>query len=166
MDVHKSVLVAHPADEMFDVIEAAERYPAFLPWCAGATIVARSETEVIADIDVDFHGVRFGFRTRNPKRRPEWMAIHLERGPFREFGGTWNLMPLSADGCRVEFEFSYHFDSTPMARLARPVFDHIARTLVARFVARADAVCAGHGPSVVAHEVADGVPPPIDELPH
>jgi ribosome-associated toxin RatA of RatAB toxin-antitoxin module len=146
MDVRKSVLVPHSADEMFDVIEAAERYPEFLPWCAAATIVERRDTEVVADIEVDFHGVRFGFRTRNPKRRPEWMAIHLERGPFREFGGTWNLKPLGAEGCHVDFDFSYHFDSTPMARLARPVFDRIVNTLVDRFVARADAVCPGHRP--------------------
>ncbi len=141
MDVRKTVLVTHSAEEMFDVIEAAEHYPAFLPWCAGATIVERSDAEVVADIEVDFHGVRFGFRTRNPKRRPEWMAIHLERGPFRHFGGTWNLAPLAVDGCRIDFALSYDFESTPMARLARPVFDRIANTLVDRFVVRADAVC-------------------------
>jgi ribosome-associated toxin RatA of RatAB toxin-antitoxin module len=140
MDVRKTVLVGHSAGEMFDVIEAAEHYPEFLPWCAAATIVARSDAEVVADINVNFHGVRFAFRTRNPKRRPEWMAIELERGPFRDFRGTWNLAPLSAAGCRVDFELHYAFDSTPMARLARPVFDRITNTLVDRFVARADAV--------------------------
>lgn len=142
MDVRKTLLVGHSAGEMFDVIEAAEHYPEFLPWCAAATIVARSDTEVIADINVNFHGVRFAFRTRNPKRRPDWMAIELERGPFRDFRGTWNLAPLSAAGCRIDFELHYAFDSTPMARLARPVFDRITNTLVDRFVARADAVYA------------------------
>ncbi len=33
------VLVAHAAEEMFDLIEGAEHYPEFLPWRAGATIV-------------------------------------------------------------------------------------------------------------------------------
>jgi ribosome-associated toxin RatA of RatAB toxin-antitoxin module len=146
MDVRKTLLVGHSAGEMFDVIEAAEHYPAFLPWCAAATIVARSDAEVVADIEVNFHGVHFAFRTRNPKRRPEWMAINLERGPFRHFGGTWNLAPLGADGCRIDFALSYDFESTPMARLARPVFDRIANTLVDRFVARADAICCGQEP--------------------
>jgi len=140
MDVRKTVLVGHSAERMFDVIEAAERYPDFLPWCAGATIVSRSDAEVVADINVDFHGVRFGFRTRDPKRRPGWMAINLEHGPFRAFGGTWNLTPLAAEGCRIDFELHYDFDRTPMARLARPVFDRIANALVDRFVARADEV--------------------------
>jgi ribosome-associated toxin RatA of RatAB toxin-antitoxin module len=147
MDVRRTVLVGHSAERMFDVIEAAEHYPEFLPWCAGATIVARSDEEVVADIAVDFHGVHFGFRTRNPKRRPDWMAIHLERGPFRHFGGTWTLAPLAADGCRIDFELHYDFDRTPMALVARPVFDRITNTLVDRFVARADVVYPLHATS-------------------
>lgn len=150
MDVRKTVLVAHPAERMFDVIEAAEHYPDFLPWCARAVIVARDPTEVVADLSVDYHGIRFGFRTRNPKRRPTWMAIHLERGPFRRLDGVWELTPLAADGCRIDFALHYDFDSTAMATLARPVFDRIAGTLVDRFVARADAVDAAGAPAASA----------------
>jgi len=149
MDVSKTVLVAHPADLMFDVIEAAEHYPAFLPWCAGAVIVSRDDSEVVADIRVDYHGIRFGFRTRNPKRRPTWMAITLEHGPFRHFEGDWSLTPLSTEGCRIAFGLRYDFDSTAMSVLARPVFDRIANTLVDRFVARADAVGATSAAAVL-----------------
>jgi ribosome-associated toxin RatA of RatAB toxin-antitoxin module len=138
MEVRKTALVGHAAETMFDVIEAAEHYPAFLPWCAGATILARDESMVVAEITVDYHGLRFAFTTRNPKRRPDWMAITLEHGPFRHFDGAWNLKPLSADGCRVDFGLNYEFRSAPMSRLAGPVFEFIASTLVDRFVARAD----------------------------
>ena len=51
MDVRKTVLVGHSAERMFDLIEAAEHYPDFLPWCAAATIVARDADVVVADID-------------------------------------------------------------------------------------------------------------------
>ena len=103
MDVRKTVLVGHSAERMFDLIEACEHYPDFLPWCSGATVVARDDATVVADITVNYHGVRFDFRTRNPKRRPYTMTIHLERGPFRHFDGVWDLTPLSADGCRIDF---------------------------------------------------------------
>ena len=138
--MRKTVLVGHSAEQMFDLIEACEHYPDFLPWCSGATVVARDENTVVADITVNYLGVRFDFRTRNPKRRPTAMTIHLERGPFRHFDGVWDLTPLSADGCRIDFALHYDFDSTAMARLARPVFDRITNTLVDRFVARADQV--------------------------
>jgi ribosome-associated toxin RatA of RatAB toxin-antitoxin module len=161
MDVRKTVLVGHSAERMFDLIEACEHYPDFLPWCSGATVVARDDATVVADITVNYHGVRFDFRTRNPKRRPYTMTIHLERGPFRHFDGVWDLTPLSADGCRIDFALRYDFDSTAMARIARPVFDRIANTLVDRFVAQADAVHARGAPA--APPVVITAPPPSSQ---
>jgi len=160
MDVRKTVLVGHSAERMFDLIEACEHYPDFLPWCSGATVVARDEGTVVADITVNYHGVRFDFRTRNPKRRPTWMAIHLERGPFQRFDGVWDLTPLAAEGCRIDFGLHYDFDSTAMARIARPVFDRIANTLVDRFVARADQVQAAGLPPAPGIAPAVAPPPP------
>jgi ribosome-associated toxin RatA of RatAB toxin-antitoxin module len=137
MNVRRSALVAQSAECLFDLIEAAEHYPRFLPWCAGAAIVSRDENVVSADIRVRFAGVSFEFRTRNPKRRPEYMAIHLERGPFRRFYGEWNLKVLAPDACKVAFMLDYTFDSALMTRVAGPVFDRITDTLVDAFVRRA-----------------------------
>ena len=137
MNVRKSALVERSAEHMFDLIEAAEDYPAFLPWCAGASILSRDENTVSAEITIDFHGVRFQVTTRNPKRRPEYMAIVLERGPFRRFEGEWRLTPLAPDACKIEFGLQYEFDSVLMGRLAGSVFDRITNTLVDAFVVRA-----------------------------
>jgi ribosome-associated toxin RatA of RatAB toxin-antitoxin module len=137
MIVRKSALVAYPAEHMFDLIEAAEDYPAFLPWCAAASILSRDETVVAAEITVAFHGVQFQLTTRNPKRRPDYMAIVLERGPFRKFEGEWRLTSLSAGACKVEFGLQYEFDRALLERLAGPVFDRITNTLVDAFVERA-----------------------------
>jgi ribosome-associated toxin RatA of RatAB toxin-antitoxin module len=140
MELRKAALVAHSAPRMFDLIEAAEDYPAFLPWCAGATIHQRDDALVIATIRVDYHGLKLEFTTRNPKRRPEWMAVTLDRGPFRRFEGEWRLTPLAADACKIEFVFRYEFDAALMRTLATPVFDRIANTFVDAFVARADSL--------------------------
>jgi ribosome-associated toxin RatA of RatAB toxin-antitoxin module len=141
MEIHRSALVEYPAEDMFDLIEAAEHYPSFLPWCAGATIVARDEDVVVADIVVDWHGARFSFRTRNPKRRPEWMAVTLERGPFRRFEGEWHLKSLAPAACKIEFVLRYEFESAVMRKLAGAVFDRISGSLVDAFVTRAAVVC-------------------------
>jgi ribosome-associated toxin RatA of RatAB toxin-antitoxin module len=137
MELRRSALVAQAAEDMFDLIEAAEHYPDFLPWCAGATILARDESVVAAEITVAYRGVRFSFATRNQKRRPEWMAVRLERGPFRHFEGEWRLRPLTASACKVEFTLRYEFGGALVGTVAAPVFDHIANTLVDAFVNRA-----------------------------
>ena len=139
-EVRRSALVAFPVEGMFDLIEAAEHYPAFLPWCAGATVLARDDDVVNARIAVDYHGVRFHFVTSNAKRRPEFMVIHLEQGPFRHFSGEWRLARLAVDACKIEFCLRYEFRNAVMARLAGPVFDRIANTLVDAFVGRAEQI--------------------------
>lgn len=134
MIVHRTALLALPAAHLFDVIEAAEHYPRFLPWCSGARIVSRDDEMVSADLQVQWAGMHFEMRTRNPKRRPEYMAIHLERGPFRRFEGEWRLTTLAPGACKVAFTLDYEFDSAFMTRAAGPMFGRITNQLVDAFV--------------------------------
>ena len=146
MDIRRVLLVQHPAERMYDLIEGAEHYPEFLPWCAKATVLERSELVVAATIGIDWHGVRLEFTTRNRKRRPEWLELALERGPFRRFHGEWLLKPLGASGCKIDFRFHYEFGSEILGHVASPVFERITNTLVDAFVHRAD-------------QLGDGIPP-------
>jgi ribosome-associated toxin RatA of RatAB toxin-antitoxin module len=139
MLVRRSALVERSAEQLFDLIEAAEHYPRFLPWCAGATILARDDALLSAELRVRLAGTQFEMRTRNPKRRPEWMAIHLESGPFRRFEGEWQLAPLGADACHVAFTLDYEFRHGFLTRAAAPVFDRIADSMVDAFVREAEA---------------------------
>ena len=140
MQVQRSVLVDRPAHHLFDVIEAAEHYPRFLPWCAGARILQRDDSVVAAELQVRWHGVAFNFRTRNPKQRPGYMAIHLEQGPFQHFHGEWQLSALAPDACKVVFRLDYAFEHGLMTQLAGPVFAKVTSTLVDAFVQRAQAL--------------------------
>ncbi len=150
-DILKSAHVAFPIADVFDLVEAVERYPEFLPWCAAATVLSRNDTEVSARITVGYGDLRFHFVTRNPMRRPEFMAIHLEEGPFRQFEGEWHLSRLGVDACKIEFALRYEFENPVIAALAGSVFGQMADTLVDAFVRRADQV---HGGQAAAHPEA------------
>jgi len=140
MEVRRLLLVQHPAERMYDLIEGAEHYPAFLPWCGAATVLLRTDDEVAARVTVEVRGVRFQFVTRNRKRRPTWMGLALEEGPFSRFEGEWNLAQLGDAGCRIDFALRYDFENAVMRRVAGAVFERITSTLVDAFVARADAL--------------------------
>jgi ribosome-associated toxin RatA of RatAB toxin-antitoxin module len=136
-EVRKSALVGYSAERIFDLIEGAEHYPAFLPWCAAATILERDEQVVSARIAIAYHGIHFHFVTRNLKRRPEFLAVHLESGPFHHFEGEWHLASLAADACRIDFALRYQFHSAVMAKLAGPILDRMANAVVDAFIKRA-----------------------------
>jgi ribosome-associated toxin RatA of RatAB toxin-antitoxin module/CRP-like cAMP-binding protein len=156
MEVRKTVLVSHSAEEMFDLIEAAEHYPAFVPGCRAAQIIERDETVVAARLTLRSAGISIELETRNPKRRPTWMEVTLTRGPFRHFYGEWRLTPLNAAACRIDFTLAYELDGVA-GRVAAPVFARIADNLVDAFVVRAERVLG------VGRAAAKAPPAPVDQ---
>ena len=140
MLVRRSLLMPYPAESMFDLIEQAEHYPQFIPWCTDAVILERSEELVAARLSMRVAGLTLTLQTRNPKRRPEWLALRMERGPLRRFEGEWRLTPLNAGACRIEFTLTYEFADRLTERVAGPVFARMADTMVDAYVARAERI--------------------------
>lgn len=138
--VEKTVLVAHSASRMYELVDAVERYPEFLPWCGGIDLIERSDTVTVATLHIAYHGIRQNFTTENSKIYPSLMDIKLRDGPFRHLEGVWRFIPLSEDACKIEFRLNYEFSNSFLERLIAPVFSHIANTFVDAFVERADQV--------------------------
>lgn len=139
-EVVKSVLVEYTPEQMFELIDAVERYPEFLPWCGGASVAHRDERTTLATININYHGVRQSFTTENLKDAGRLMQMKLVEGPFKTLDGMWQFVPLSQAGCKVEFRLHYEFSSRLLERLVGRVFHYIANTLVEAFVRRAQAV--------------------------
>lgn len=138
--VEKSVLVAHPPERMFELVDRVEDYPMFLPWCGGTELKLRDEDHTVATIHIAYMGIRQSFTTENRKVRPQTMRIKLQEGPFAELEGDWMFLPLGEDACKVEFRLHYVFSSRILESLLTPVFSHITNTFVDAFVRRADEV--------------------------
>ncbi len=138
-EMHRSALVPYSTEQMYDLIEQVEHYPEFLPWCTRTQLIERSDAIVSATVEVGFRELHVRVTTRNEKRRPEWMAIHMQDGSFRHFVGEWKLLPLGTLGCRIDFalrsELALHAE-----RLAGPLIDRAANDMVDAFVRRADVV--------------------------
>jgi ribosome-associated toxin RatA of RatAB toxin-antitoxin module len=137
--VRKSVIVPHSCAAMFDLVDAVERYPEFLPWCARTRVLERDDAVTVGRVDIDFRGLRTSLTTRNRKERPASMSMELVEGPFERFSGEWRFAPLGETGCRVELALEYAAASALLDRVLAGVFAQIAETLVDRFVAEADA---------------------------
>jgi ribosome-associated toxin RatA of RatAB toxin-antitoxin module len=147
MELKRSVLVPYAVHDMFDLIEQAELYPSFVPWCTAAHIIERSDEWVAARLDFSFQKIRFGFHTRNPKRRPTWLQLRLVEGPFRHFQGEWTLTPVGTEGCRVAFSLSFEVAAGVLDRIAAPAVSAVTGAMVDAFVRRADAVLGTRAPA-------------------
>ncbi len=142
LQVRKSLLVPHAAKTMFELVDAVERYPEFLPWCGGARVLERDALLTVATIDIRYAGIAQSFTTENRKQDGEWMQIKLREGPFRELQGVWIFTALAPAASKVELQLEYSFASKMLETAVGPVFGMIADTLIHRFEARADALAA------------------------
>jgi ribosome-associated toxin RatA of RatAB toxin-antitoxin module len=138
--VEKTVLVSHTAEQMFNLVDRAEDYPKFLPWCGGATINEMVGTTMRATLHIDYHHIRQQFSTENKRNPPHQIDIALTDGPFRQLDGSWRFIPLSDEACKIEFRLHYEFSSKLLEKLVGPVFHHIANSFVDAFIQRADKV--------------------------
>ncbi|MDR0736918.1 MAG: type II toxin-antitoxin system RatA family toxin [Zoogloeaceae bacterium] len=138
--VEKSVLIAHSAQKMFELVDRCEDYPQFLPWCNRALCRFRDEKITVGTLHINFHGIKSQFTTENSKEFPVAMHIRLIDGPFRKLEGFWHFRPLREDACKVEFRLHYEFSGKLLEKVIGPVFNRIANTFVDSFVKRADQV--------------------------
>lgn len=138
--IRKSVLVAHSARRMFDLVADVPSYPDFMPWCGGARMRQWSSDCVRASIDIHFAGVRSAFTTLNRHHPVERIEMEFVEGPFSELRGTWLFDALSADACKVQFALDYEFAGGLVGRVIAPVFDVIAASFVDAFSERAEAL--------------------------
>lgn len=138
--VHKSVLLAYSAEQMFALVDRVEDYPAFLPWCGGVDIRERGPDRLVAAIQINYHGIRQSFTTQNTHTPPTHMQMTLVEGPFSHLDGEWHFKALRPDACKVEFDLHYEFSSKVLEKLIGPVFSKIADSFVESFCKRAEAV--------------------------
>jgi len=136
--VQKLVLIEHPAERMFELVDRVEDYPLFLPWCISTRLIQRTEAIPAATLHVSYRGIRTQFSTENDKEPPRHMRIRLVDGPFHHLLGSWHFTPLGETACKIEFSLSWAFSNKVLERALGPVFGHIANTLMDSFVERAN----------------------------
>lgn len=138
--VHKSVLLAYSAEQMFALVDNIEDYPKFLPWCGGANVKLREGNKVVAALTINYHGVKQSFSTENTNDPPNTINMALIEGPFKHLNGTWHFKPLRSDACKIEFELQYEFSSRVLEQIIGPVFNMVANSFVDSFCKRAEVV--------------------------
>ena len=137
--------VPHSATDMFDLVADVERYPEFVPLCAGLSVrSSRHDGErrlLIAAMTVAYGPLKQTFTSRVVLDRGA-LTVRAESvdGPFRRMENAWGFEPMDEEACVVRFAIEYEFRSRMLAGLMGGMFDRAFGTLADAFEARADAV--------------------------
>lgn len=135
--VRRSALVPFSTREMYQLVADIPSYPRFLPWCAGARILSRSEDEVVASIDIAYHGLHKTFTTRNLLQQDKMMELRLLEGPFKYLHGYWQFDALEELASRITLDLEFEGASRLLGFVLEQVFGTIAGEMVDSFHRRA-----------------------------
>lgn len=133
------VIVPYRPDQLFDLVADVGRYPDFLPWCAGALVRSRSETELVADLTIGFGPIRESFTSRVALERPGRIRTRYENGPFRYLNNQW-IFAQATGGTQVHFWVDFEFQNVLLRRALTPVFGEAVKRMVSAFRKRAQDV--------------------------
>jgi coenzyme Q-binding protein COQ10 len=129
---------------MYGIVSDVERYPEFVPWCAGLRVESRTKTasgeELIAETIVGFRNFRERYTSR-VTLDPAACKVDVvqTRGVFRQLENHWRFVP-DGDGCRVEFSILFEFKSKVLALIAEAALSRVMTKMTQAFEARAKAL--------------------------
>jgi ribosome-associated toxin RatA of RatAB toxin-antitoxin module len=138
--VQRSALVMHSDQSMFDLVNDVANYPLFMDGCQATEVFEKTDSLMVARLDLKKGGVKTSFMTRNRLTQPSSIEMALEDGPFKNLKGLWTFKALTADACKVSLDLEFEFNNMAMGFAASQLFSSMANNLVDSLCRRADVV--------------------------
>ncbi|MBD1583624.1 type II toxin-antitoxin system RatA family toxin [Pseudoalteromonas sp. S16_S37] len=137
--IEKSALVMYSTQEMFELVNDVDAYPAFLPHCSDAKIVQASEDGMTASLEISKAGLKKWFTTKNSF---DGTTVHMQLvdGPFKSLTGHWQFTELDDQACKVCLKLEFEFASKLIEMAFGKVFNEVAKSMVSAFTQRAKVV--------------------------
>ena len=141
--VSRSALVDFSAQQMFDLVNDIARYPEYMPGCIAAEVLSSTSECVEARLTLGKSGISQSFVTRNTLVAGESMMMELVEGPFKQFAGHWQFLPLSDSACKVSLDLNFEFSNPLLAMAMNSKLEEVAGKQVDALSERAKFIYGG-----------------------
>lgn len=135
--INRSALLPYRAQQIYDLVNDIESYPAFMDGCVGAEVLRREDSVVEARLDLSKGGIRQSFSTRNYLEEHRAIRLELLDGPFDRFHGSWVFKPLGEAACKVSLQLEFSASNAILGMAASRLFDKVTNNLVDALAQRA-----------------------------
>lgn len=139
LNIHR--VLPFTSQELFDLVADIEEYPAFVPWCDGITIISKTETEILADVEVGYKGIKKTYRSQIYLTPITTIKVTLVDGPFTHLNQQWQFVPHTlkegTQGCEIKFDLDFKLKSMLLNAMAKTVCMAMSETFIQAFIDRA-----------------------------
>lgn len=136
--IHRHALVRHSALRMYTLVNDVAAYPRRFAWCEDSAVLERSESRMVARLDLTFAGLRTWFVTENTLVAPTRIDMTLVDGPFTALSGGWTFHSLAEDACKVSLNLDFEVAGKLLGSALAIGFQGLADRMVDDFCRVAD----------------------------
>ncbi len=139
--ISKTMIVPFTTAQMYDLVNAIEAYPQFLPWCRTAEIHFKDATQLKGSLQIVKGPLDYTITTLNTMQPQQSIQMQYVAGPFKSCAGEWLFLPTEVPNhSKISFNLVYDFKNLFTALAVEPVFNPIAEKLIDAFYRRAEQI--------------------------
>ena len=109
--VSRNALVPYTAAQMYEIVNAIEQYPQFVPWCVASTEKEITMIEKKATLKFARRALKTSFTTKNILSENERIEMQLVEGPFKRLEGVWLFADIDSAGSKVELDLEFEISN-------------------------------------------------------
>ena len=134
-------LLPYMPEQLYTLVADIERYPEFLPWCAGLRVLRREREGgreiLIAEMLVGYKSLRERYTSRVVlDKEARTIDVVQTEGVFRALENHWRFTP-EGTSARVDFSILFEFKNRMLALAANAVLGPVMLRMSHAFEARA-----------------------------
>jgi coenzyme Q-binding protein COQ10 len=129
--------------QIFDLIMDIEKYPQFLHWISGASIVKQYEDHIIAELEIYFKGYKTSYLSEVSTKIDEstyQISIQSRNGPFKSLKNFYVINSVGEKKCSIFFDNSIEFRLKLVQTIVEPVLSKYVQRIILAFEERAGVI--------------------------
>lgn len=135
--VATSVCVNYTPEEMYDLVNDVQSYPAYLPMCSEVKLLSRTDDRLKASITMSKGKIKLSFTTENTMVAGRSIQMKLIDGPFKRLNGLWRFEPSGTAGCEASFSMDFEFSNGLLGMAFGGFFKEVSESMVDSFCRQA-----------------------------
>src|SRR5690242_621390 len=137
-------ILPYSPEQMFAVVADVDRYPEFVPGCAGLRVRARERDgrveHLLADMIVACGGLREQYTSRVCcDLKAGTVTATQDEGAFKTLDTVWHFAQRP-EGCELHFSITFEFRNKLLSAMANVAFDKMSRRMIDAFTNRVEAL--------------------------
>lgn len=142
--IKRTVHAGHSVQHMYQLINDIPAYPAFVPGCIKAQVLAQQEHQITASLWLSWAGIQKTMTTQNHLVPNESIRLQLIEGPLRYLNGGWYLRPLTSHTCQITLDLQFELKSPWLDYLFGCLFKELVSHMTMAFTQRAAVIYGCH----------------------